>query len=142
MRHRKHIIKLGRMSSHRKSMLSNMASSLILHKRIYTTFPKAKAVVPLVDRLITWAREGSLHSRRLSYRVLKDRSLVKRLFAEIAPAVSKHPGGYTRIIKAGNRIGDGAPMALVELVSEGEVLKEAPKKEKEKKKKKEKEKKK
>lgn len=133
MRHRKRIIKLGRMSSHRKAMLNNMACSLLLHKKVYTTFPKAKAVVPVVDRLLTWAREGSIHSRRLSYRILKDRSLVKMLFTEIAQTLSGHNGGYTRIIRAGNRPGDGAPMALIELVGK-EVTEEAPKKEKRKKK--------
>lgn len=121
------------MSSHRKAMLNNMACSLLLHKKVYTTFPKAKAVVPVVDRLLTWAREGSIHSRRLSYRILKDRSLVKMLFTEIAQTLSGHNGGYTRIIRAGNRPGDGAPMALIELVGK-EVTEEAPKKEKRKKK--------
>lgn len=135
MRHRKRIVKLGRMSSHRKAMLGNMAGSLLAHKKIYTTLPKAKAVTPLIDRLITWAKEGSIHSRRLSYRILKDRTLVKRLFTEIVPGLTGHSGGYTRIIKAGNRLGDGAPMALIELVTEKAKL-EAPKKEKEKKKKK------
>lgn len=130
MRHRKKIVKLGRMSSHRKAMLSNMAASLILHKKIYTTLPKAKAVVPLVDRLITWAKAGSLHARRLAFGILRDRTLVKRLFTEIASSMVNHNGGYTRIIKAGNRPGDGAPMAFLELVEEvpQEQIKEKPKK--------------
>lgn len=116
MKHRKKIVKLGRMSSHRKSMLSNMASSLILHKRIHTTVPKANAVVPLVDKLVTWAKKGSLKDRRLAYRVLKDRSLVGKLFTEIAPLMNSRNGGYTRVIKAGVRAGDSAPMAVLELV--------------------------
>lgn len=135
MRHRKKIIKLGRMSSHRKAMLSNMAGSLLLYKRIHTTFPKAKAVVPLVDRLITRAKEGSLHSRRIAFRILKDQSLVNRLFTEIGPAMANRSGGYTRIIKAGTRPGDGAPMALLELV-EGVVTEEPKEKGKKKKEKK------
>lgn len=118
MKHRKKIIKLGRMSSHRKALFSNMAGSIILHKKIYTTLPKAKAVEPLVDNLITWAKEGSIHSRRLAFRILKDRMLVKRLFSEIPQAILSRNGGYTRIIKAGYRIGDGAPMAILELVGQ------------------------
>lgn len=117
MRHRKKIVKLGRMSSHRKAMLSNMAASLLTHKKIHTTFSKAKAVVPLIDKLITWARKGSLHYRRLSFSVLRDSSLVNKLFDEIAPTMTDHNGGYTRIIKAGTRRGDGSLMALIELVS-------------------------
>lgn len=119
MRHRKKIVKLGRMSSHRKAMLANMAGSLLLHKKIHTTFSKAKAVVPLVDKLITWAKKGALHYRRLSFSILKNKQLVNKLFNEIAPAMAEHSGGYTRIIKAGQRHGDGSSMALIELVSKG-----------------------
>lgn len=121
MRHRKKIVKLGRMTSHRKAMLCNMASSLLLHKRIYTTFPKAKAVVPLVHKLITSAKEGTIHARRFAFGILKDRSLVKKLFTEITPTMTNRSSGYTRITKAGSRPGDGAPMALLELISEGAV---------------------
>lgn len=116
MRHRKKVIKLGRMSSHRNAMLSNMAGSIIVHKKIYTTLPKANAVAPLIDNLVTWAKEGSLHAHRLAFRILKDRNLVKTLFTEVAPALTGHTGGYTRVIRAGNRTGDGAPMAIIELV--------------------------
>lgn len=120
------------MSSHRKAMLSNMACSLLLYKKIYTTLPKAKAVISLVDRLITWAKKGSLHCRRLAISILRDPLLVKKLFSEIAPNLADHKGGYTRIIKAGTRPGDGAPMALLELVSKEiqEEKKETKKKEK------------
>lgn len=116
-------------------MLSNMCGSLLLYKKIHTTFPKAKAVVPLVDKLITWAKSGSLHSRRFAFRILKDRLLVKRLFTEIAPTMANRSGGYTRIIRTGTRPGDGAPMALLELVEEEAVSepKEKGKKRKEKK---------
>lgn len=123
------------MSSHRKAMLSNMCGSFLLYKKIHTTLPKAKAVVPLLDKLITWAKSGSLHSRRLAFRVLKNRLLVKRLFAEIAPAMANRGGGYTRIIKTGTRPGDGAPMALLELVEEATVSEPKEKKAKGKKKK-------
>lgn len=121
MKHRKRIIKLGRMSSHRKAMLQNMASSLLLYSKIHTTLPKAKAVVHLVDKLITWAKKGSLHYRRLAFSVLKNHLLVKKLFSEIAPSMANHSGGYTRIIKAGTRLGDGSPMAILELVGKENI---------------------
>lgn len=123
------------MSSHRKAMLCNMASSLLVHKRIHTTFPKAKAVVPLVDKLITWSKKGTIHARRLSFSILRNRLLVKKLFTEIAPTMTNRSGGYTRIIKAGVRAGDGAPMALIELTAEEAVEEKEPKKKKKAKKK-------
>lgn len=116
MRHRNKTIKLGRMSSHRKAMLNNMAASLIICKKIQTTEPKAQAVVPLIDKLITWAKRGSLHDRRLAFSVLKDRTLVGKLFSEVAPVMADRAGGYTRIYKTGFRPGDCAPMAIIELI--------------------------
>lgn len=116
MRHRKKIVKLGRMSSHRNAMLSNMAGSIINYKKIHTTLPKANAVAPLVEKLITLSKQDSLHARRLAFRVLKDKDLIKKLFGEIAPSLTAHKGGYTRIIRTGVRTGDGAPMAIIELV--------------------------
>lgn len=118
MRHRKRVVKLGRMSSHRNAMFNNMAASMVVHKKIYTTLPKAKALIPVIDKLITWAKEGSLHSRRLAFRILKDRSLVKQLFGEVVSLAAGRSGGYTRIIKAGLRRGDGAQMAFIELIGQ------------------------
>ena len=116
MKHRKKVVKLGRMSSHRHSMLYNMASSLIISKKIHTTLAKAHAVTPVVDKLITWAKGGSLKERRLAFRYLKDRTLVGKLFTEVAPMMNDRNGGYTRILKSGIRKGDGALMAIIELV--------------------------
>lgn len=123
------------MTSHRQSMLYNMAGSLILHKKIHTTLPKARAVVPVIDNLITWAKGGSVKGRRLAFGFLKDRTLVSKLFKEIAPVMSGRSGGYTRVLKAGIRRGDGAPMAILELVGTEAI--EAPAKSKKAKKKKE-----
>jgi len=134
MKHRKKVLKLGRMSSHRFAMLYNMAGSLIVHKKIHTTVPKAKAVVPTVSKLITWAKEGTLHARRLAFSILKDKDIVKILFDEVAKTMANRPGGYTRIIKAGFRPGDGAPMAILELVGFENVVAEQPKTKEEKKK--------
>lgn len=132
MKHRKRIVKLGRMSSHRNAMFSNMAGSIIQYKKIHTTLPKANAISPFIEKLITWAKEGSIHSRRLALSILKDRSLVKTLFTEIAPIMKDRRGGYSRIIKAGVRTGDGAPMAIIELVGLEAVEKKEEKKEKKK----------
>lgn len=135
MRHRMKIVKLGRMSSHRKAMFSNMAASIIVHKKIHTTLPKAKAIEPVVARLITWAKEGTIHARRLAFRILKSRDLVKLLFTEIGPMMAGRKGGYTRILKAGTRAGDGAPMAILELVGQELVEPKEEKKDKKKEKK-------
>lgn len=116
MKHRKRIVKLGRMSSHRNAMFSNMAGSFFVHKKIHTTLPKARGVESLIERLITWGKEGTIHARRLAFSILKNRTLVKILFTEIAPKMANRRGGYTRILKAGVRAGDGAPMAILELV--------------------------
>ena len=116
MRHQRVINHLGRTSSHRKAMLANMASSLILHKRITTTTAKAKALRTFVEPLITKSKEDSTHSRRMVFSHLKDKLAVAELFREISPKIAERPGGYTRILKIGNRIGDNAEMCVLELV--------------------------
>ena len=116
MRHSRVINHLGRTSSHRKSMMANMASSLILHKRIRTTVAKAKALKTYVEPLITKSKEDSTHSRRVVFSCLKDKTAVAELFREISPKIAERPGGYTRILKTGNRIGDNAEMCILELV--------------------------
>jgi large subunit ribosomal protein L17 len=135
MRHRKRVVKLGRMSSHRNAMFSNMAASVILNKKIHTTISKAKAVKPFVEKLITWAKEGSIHARRLAFSVLKSRDIVKVLFSEVAPNFIDRNGGYTRILRAGVRAGDGATMAILELVGQEKEETKEEKKEKKKEKK-------
>jgi large subunit ribosomal protein L17 len=116
MRHGKKVNHLGRTDSHRKAMLSNMASSLILHKRITTTLAKAKALRGYVEPLITKSKSDTTHSRRTVFSYLQDKDAVTILFREIAEKVANRPGGYTRIIKMENRLGDNAEMALIELV--------------------------
>lgn len=116
MRHQRVINHLGRTSSHRKSMLANMATSLILHKRITTTTAKAKALRTYVEPLITKSKEDSTHSRRVVFSYLKDKEAVTELFREVSPKIAERPGGYTRILKIGNRIGDNAEMCILELV--------------------------
>ena len=122
MRHNKVINHLGRTSSHRKAMLSNMATSLILHKRITTTTAKAKALRTFVEPLITKSKEDSTHSRRIVFSYLKDKTAVAELFREVSPKVAERPGGYTRILKTGNRIGDNADMCILELVDYNEAM--------------------
>jgi large subunit ribosomal protein L17 len=122
MRHNRVINHLGRTSSHRKSMLSNMATSLILHKRITTTTAKAKALRTFVEPLITKSKEDSTHSRRVVFSYLKDKTAVAELFREVSPKVAERPGGYTRILKIGNRIGDNADMCILELVDYNEAM--------------------
>jgi large subunit ribosomal protein L17 len=116
MRHNKKINHLGRTSSHREAMLSNMAASLILHKRITTTVAKAKALRVYVEPIVTRAKEDSTHSRRIVFRDLQNKFAVTELFREISVKVADRPGGYTRIIKLGSRPGDQAEMAMIELV--------------------------
>ena len=116
MRHRKKGRKLSRTPSHRKATLRNMAASLFLHERIETTSAKAKELRPYAERLITLARRGDVHSRRLAARKIHDRNVLGKLFDDIAPRFSERPGGYTRILKLGNRKGDAADMSLIELV--------------------------
>jgi large subunit ribosomal protein L17 len=122
MRHSKVINHLGRTSSHRKAMLSNMATSLILHKRITTTTAKAKALRTFVEPLITKSKEDSTHSRRVVFSYLKDKTAVAELFRDISPKIGERPGGYTRILKIGNRIGDNADMCILELVDYNEAM--------------------
>ena len=121
MRHGKKIAHLGRTNTHRKAMLANMASSLIDHKRIQTTVARAKALKQFVEPLITRAKVDSTHNRRVAFRALRDKYAVTELFRTVAEKVADRPGGYTRIIKMGNRLGDNADMALIELVDFNEV---------------------
>jgi large subunit ribosomal protein L17 len=116
MRHGKKINHLGRTKSHRGAMLSNMAASLILHKRINTTVAKAKALRKYVEPLITKSKDDSTHSRRVVFSYLQDKDAVTELFRDVAAKVTDRPGGYTRIIKTGNRLGDAAEMCMMELV--------------------------
>ena len=116
MRHGKKIIKLGRKSAHRKAMLANMAVSLFEHKRITTTSTKAKALKIFVEPLITKSKNDSVHNRRLCFSKLRNKLGVQILFDEISKKVADRPGGYTRIIKLGNRMGDNASMAMIEHV--------------------------
>ncbi len=121
MRHGKKINHLGRTSSHRKAMLSNMACSLIEHKRINTTLAKAKALRKYVEPLITKSKTDSTHSRRVVFSYLQSKDATAELFREVAPKVSDRPGGYTRIIKMGPRLGDNAEMVMIELVDFNEL---------------------
>lgn len=116
MRHNKNFNHLGRQAGHRKAMLSNMASSLILHKRIETTLAKAKAVRMFVEPLVTKSKEDTTHSRRVVFSYLKQKEAVTELFRTIAPKIAERPGGYTRILKTGFRLGDGADMCIIEFV--------------------------
>ena len=128
MRHNKAINHLGRKSGHRKAMLANMATSLILHKRIQTTVAKAKALKMYVEPLITKSKEDTTHSRRMVFSYLKNKEAVTELVRTIAPKIADRPGGYTRVLKTGFRLGDGADMALIELVDFNEAaLASAPK---------------
>ena len=130
MRHNKSFNHLGRQAGHRKAMLSNMASSLILHKRIQTTVAKAKAVQKFIEPLVTKAKEDTTHQRRTVFSYLKQKEAVTELFRVIAPKVADRPGGYLRIVKTGFRVGDAAEMAIIELVDFNEAaLASAPKKE-------------
>lgn len=122
MRHGKTINHLGRTASHREAMLANMASSLILHKRINTTLAKAKALRKYVEPLITKSKDDTTHSRRTVFAYLKDKEAVTILFREVSGKIADRPGGYTRIIKTGFRQGDNAEMAMIELVDYNELL--------------------
>ena len=121
MRHNKAINHLGRKSGHRKALLANMATSLILHKRIQTTVAKAKALKMYVEPLITKSKEDTTHSRRVVFSYLKNKEAVTELFRTVAPKIADRPGGYTRVLKTGFRQGDGADMALIELVDFNEA---------------------
>ena len=122
MRHGKKVNHLGRTSVHRKAMLSNMAASLILHKRINTTLAKAKALRSYVEPLITRSKDDSTHSRRMVFSYLQNKEAVSTLFREVSVKVASRPGGYTRILKTGNRLGDNAEMCMMELVDFNENL--------------------
>ena len=116
MRHNKKFNHLGRKAGHRKAMLRNMASSLITHKRIHTTVAKAKALRMFLEPLVTRSKEDTMHNRRMVYRALGNKYAVTELFRNISQKVADRPGGYLRIIKLGNRLGDNAEMALIEFV--------------------------
>jgi len=122
MRHGKKFNHLGRTSSHRAAMLSNMASSLILHKRIATTLAKAKALRVYIEPLITKSKDDSTHSRRLVFSYLQNKLAVSELFREVSVKVANRPGGYTRILKTGNRLGDNADMCMMEFVDYNEAM--------------------
>lgn len=122
MRHNKKFNHLGRTNTHREAMLANMACSLIKHKRIFTTTAKAKALRKYVEPIITKSKEDTTHSRRVVFSSLQDKYAVTELFQEIAQKVADRPGGYTRIIKTGNRLGDNAAMCFIELVDFNENM--------------------
>jgi len=131
MRHNKSINHLGRQAGHRKALLANMATSLILNKRIVTTVAKAKALKSYVEPLITKSKEDTTHSRRVVFSYLKDKNAVAELFRTVAPKIAGRPGGYTRVLHVGFRQGDAAEMALIELVDFNEAaLASTPKAEK------------
>lgn len=117
MRHRKKGRKLSRTASHKKATMRNMATSLFRHERIETTTAKAKELRPYAERLITLARRGDLHARRLAATKIQDREVLGKLFGDIGPRFAERPGGYTRILKLGHRKGDAAEMSLIELVN-------------------------
>lgn len=121
MRHGKKVNHLGRTSEHRKALMSNMANSLILHKRINTTLAKAKSLRTYVEPLVTKSKNDTTHNRRIVFSYLKDKKAVTELFRTIAGKVAERPGGYTRIIKTGYRLGDNASMAMIEFVDFNEI---------------------
>jgi large subunit ribosomal protein L17 len=130
MRHQKKTVKLGRTAEHRKALLANQVCSLIEHQRIRTTLAKAKAVRPLAERMVTLGKNGSIHARRTALATLRQKSAVKKLFDDIAPRSGGRNGGYTRIVKLGQRKSDSAPMAFIEWVDMAEVVEEKPAEEK------------
>ena len=123
MRHQMSGRKLNRTSAHRKAMFRNMAAALVKHEQIKTTLPKAKELKPYLDKLITLGKRGDLHARRQALSVLRDRALTAKLFDTLAPRYAERNGGYTRVLKAGLRYGDAAPMAFIELVDRDEDAK-------------------
>ncbi len=127
MRHGKKFNHLGRTADHRRAMLANMAISLIMHKRITTTLAKAKALKQYVEPLITRSKDDSTHSRRVVFSYLQNKEVMKELFGPVAEKVGDRPGGYTRIIKLGSRLGDGADIAFIELVDFDENMAKTPK---------------
>jgi len=139
MRHQKKRIKLGRKAEHRKALLANQVCSLIEHQRIKTTLAKAKVVRPLAERMVTLGKNGSIHARRTALATLRQKNAVKKLFDDIAPRSAERNGGYTRIVKLGQRKSDSAPMAFIEWVDMAELVEEKSAEEKAKKKAKQKE---
>jgi large subunit ribosomal protein L17 len=130
MRHQKKTIKLGRTAEHRKALLANQVCSLIEHQRIKTTLAKAKAVRPLAERMVTLGKNGSIHARRTALATLRQKSAVKKLFDDVAPRSAERNGGYTRIVKLGQRKSDSARMAFIEWVDMAEVVEKKPAEEK------------
>jgi large subunit ribosomal protein L17 len=130
MRHQKKTVKLGRTAEHRKALLANQVCSLIQHQRIKTTLAKAKAVRPLAERMVTLGKNGSIHARRTALATLRQKNAVKKLFDDIAPRSAERNGGYTRIVKLGQRKSDSASMAFIEWVDMTEVVEEKPAEEK------------
>ena len=126
MRHQKKTVRLGRKAEHRKALLANQVCSLIEHRRIKTTLAKAKAVRPLAEKMVTLGKNGSIHARRTAFATLRQKDAVKKLFDEIAPASTDRNGGYTRIIRLGQRHSDSASMALIEWVDVTVVVEEKP----------------
>lgn len=116
MRHGMSGRKLNRTSSHRKALFSNMANALIKHEQIKTTLPKAKELRPVVEKLVTLGKRGNLHARRQAFAMLRDDGMTRKLFDTLAGRYADRPGGYTRVLKAGHRYGDAAPMAIIEFV--------------------------
>jgi large subunit ribosomal protein L17 len=130
MRHQKKTVKLGRTAAHRNALLSNQVCSLITHQRIKTTLAKAKAVRPLAEQMVTLGKNGSLHARRIAFSTLRQKDAVKKLFDEIAPRSTERNGGYTRIVRLGQRKSDSASMAFIEWVDAAQVTEEKPPQEK------------
>jgi large subunit ribosomal protein L17 len=126
VRHQKKTIKLGRKAEHRKALLANQVCSLIEHHRIKTTLAKAKAVRPLAEKMVTLGKKSSLHARRTAFAVLRQKDAVKKLFDDIAPRSAERNGGYTRIVKLGQRKSDAAPVAYLEWVDAAFVIEEEP----------------
>lgn len=130
MRHKKKTVKLGRTAEHRKALLANQVCSLIEHQRIKTTLAKARAVRPLAERMVTLGKKGSVHARRMALATLRQKKAVKKLFDDIAQRSAQRNGGYTRIIKLGQRKSNSAPMAFIEWVDAGQPAEEKPAREK------------
>ena len=135
MRHQKKTVRLGRTAEHRKALLANQVCSLIQHQRITTTLAKAKAVRPIAEKMVTLGKEGSIHARRMAFATLRQKDAVKKLFDQIAPASTERNGGYTRIVRLGQRKSDSASMAFIEWVDATIAIEEKPAEEKKAKKK-------
>ena len=130
MRHQKKTVRLGRKAEHRKALLANQVCNLIEHQRIKTTLAKAKAVRPIAEKMVTLGKNGSIHARRMAFATLRQKDAVKKLFDEIAPASTERNGGYTRIVRLGQRKSDSASMAFIEWVDAAVIVEEKPTEEK------------